>query len=172
MLYLVRNKILKTGSGLLRHLRLIDKRSKCPWYRRLRLGRRERLDRHLSNVGILTLSPSLHFLLKFVLLSVLFKPFFIKSLRKINWFFFFRLCRLGCFHFGFLFLDRLSFSRFRFMFFNKLKLFFFDRLLDLFFRFRLAFNWLRFSNFCRLATEESAPIISGRLCLLRRCLLK
>jgi hypothetical protein len=30
---------------------------------------------------------------------VLFKPLFVKSLRKINWFFFFRLRRLGCFHF-------------------------------------------------------------------------
>ena len=137
------NEILKCWNLLLLHLRLIDERSESSRIRHLRRCRW--FDRHLLNMSILTLNFPLHFLLKFVLLSMFFKLLFVESLWKINWLFSLSFMRYHGLNLFLIFLNRFSFNWFWFRFFDNLRFFFFNRLLCfLFDGFWLALIWLSF----------------------------
>ena len=164
-----RDKILKWWNLLLLHLWLKIERSENTRFRHLR--RSSWFDRHLPNIKVLTLSFPLHFLLKFVLLSMFFKLLFVKSLWEIDSFFSLRLTRNIGLSLFFLFLDRLSFNWLRL--FNNLRFFFLNRyLLFLFDYWRLAINLLMVYNSRRLTSEERTPITCCLLLWLLRSLLE
>jgi hypothetical protein len=165
------NEILKRWNLLLLHLRLIIEGSENSRIWHLRGSRW--FDRLLLNINILTLSFHLHFLLKFVLLSVFFKLLFVKCLWKINCLFSLRFIRDCSLVLCFFFHKRLRLNLFRLGFFDNLRFFFFNRdlcfLLD---DFRFAFNWLCFYNSRLLTTKECTPIITRLLLWLLRSLLE
>lgn len=135
------------------------------------LRRSRWFDRHLPNIKVLTLCFPLHFLLKFVLLSMFFKLLFVKSLWEIDRFFSLRLIRGIDLSLLFLFLDRLSFNWL--WLFNNLRFFFLNRYLwFLFDDCRLAFNLLSLYNSCGLTSKERTPITCCLLLWLLRSLLE
>lgn len=169
------NKTLKGRS--LWHLRGLLKceRSELTWQWHLGLLRRRRFNRHLFSNGILPLIFSLlHLLLKFVLSSVLFELFLIKSFGQVYRFFFDEfLCLNRSFNFNFFIFGRFFFDSFRFCVFNLPRLFFFKRrFLFLFFNVRLAHNWLRLNSFGRLSAKESTPFVCWWLLRLLLRLLR
>ena len=166
-----RNEILKCWNLLLLYLWLINEWSEST--RHWHLWRCRWFFRHLLNANILTLSFHLHFLLKFVLLSVFFKLLFIKSLWKIDRLFFLGFNSCSSLNLLLFFFERLCFNWFRFLLLNWLRFLFFNSVLDfLFGHFRLACNWLSYYNFGRLSIKKCTPTICWLLLSLLRPLLE